>query len=282
MVRVLRGLLAVMIAIAVGTVVVPTAQASEVGSILASVNRARADAGLAPLTLNSGLSSVASAWSGHLADSGTCPEALAHNPSFSSQIPGGWSRAGENVACNQPADPDGLESQWMASAGHRANILNPAYTDIGIGIVVQDGVAWGTQNFATYAESAPEPEPAAEAPAPAAPKHSAKHSAAKPAPEPAPEPAPAPAPEPAPEPAPAPAPAPAPPRPPVTVPTRTVALLPSLVPSARPAADTREVTRASSAAREPMGLPGWAVPGAGVLVAGGVVGAFFLRRRLLG
>lgn len=36
---------------------------------------------------------------------------------------------------------------WMASAGHRANILNPAYRDIGVGCVNKNGTLWWTQDF---------------------------------------------------------------------------------------------------------------------------------------
>jgi uncharacterized protein YkwD len=200
MVRFVRMLLATVVVVAItlavtvslGTVVAPAAQASDAGTILAGVNEARAAAGVPPLTLKASMSSVAGAWSQHLADSGRCPAALAHNPSYSAQIPDGWSGAGENVACNTPADPGGLETQWMSSAGHRANILDPAYTDIGIGVVIKDGVAWGTQDFATY--------PAAPAPAPApvqAPKP-APAPVAKAVPKPAPAPAAAPAATPAP------------------------------------------------------------------------------------
>src|SRR5690606_14029699 len=112
------------------------------------------------VSLNGAMSGVAAAWSQHQADTAT----MAHNPSFSSQIPGGWSSAAENVAWNQPASVGGLHVAWMNSAGHKANILNPAFTDVGIGVVIQDGKAWGTEVFAAY--GAPAPAPVAPAPAP--------------------------------------------------------------------------------------------------------------------
>lgn len=154
-------------AVPLGVGASPAAAADDAAAILVQVNQARAAVGAPPLRLSSAMSAVATRWSTHLADSGTCPGGLAHNPSFSQQIPRGWSAAGENVACNTSADALGLEAQWMSSAPHRANILNPAYTDIGIGIVVRGRTAWGTQNFGTYS-SAPAPEPAL-LPAPAPP-----------------------------------------------------------------------------------------------------------------
>lgn len=176
-------------AVPLGVGASPAAAADDAAAILVQVNQARAAVGAPPLRLSSAMSAVATRWSTHLADSGTCPGGLAHNPSFSQQIPRGWSAAGENVACNTSADALGLEAQWMSSAPHRANILNPAYTDIGIGIVVSGRTAWGTQNFGTYS-SAPAPEPAL-LPAPA-----------PPAPTPTPTPTPSPSPSASPTPAP--------------------------------------------------------------------------------
>jgi len=40
--------------------------------------------------------------------------------------------AGENIAAGQKT-PEEVMNSWMNSSGHRANILNPAYTEIGIG-----------------------------------------------------------------------------------------------------------------------------------------------------
>lgn len=156
-------------AVPLGVGAAPAAAADDAAAILVQVNQARAAVGAPPLRLSSAMSAVATAWSTHLADSGTCPGGLAHNPSFSTQIPRGWHLAGENVACNTSPDALGLETQWMNSPPHRANILNPAYTDIGIGIVIRGRTVWGTQNFGAYA-SAPAPEPALlPAPAPPAP-----------------------------------------------------------------------------------------------------------------
>lgn len=44
-------------------------------------------------------------------------------------------KAGENVAAGY-ATPQEVMDAWMASSGHRANILDPVFTEIGIGYVV--------------------------------------------------------------------------------------------------------------------------------------------------
>ena len=52
--------------------------------------------------------------------------------------------AGENIARGQ-ASPQAVVNAWMNSSGHRANILNPSFTRIGVGYVA-DGHYW-TQMF---------------------------------------------------------------------------------------------------------------------------------------
>lgn len=52
--------------------------------------------------------------------------------------------AGENIARGQ-ATPQAVVNAWMNSSGHRANILNPSFTHIGVGYVA-DGKYW-TQMF---------------------------------------------------------------------------------------------------------------------------------------
>ncbi len=52
--------------------------------------------------------------------------------------------AGENIARGYPT-PQAVVNGWMNSSGHRANILNTSYTQIGVGYVAQ-GNYW-TQMF---------------------------------------------------------------------------------------------------------------------------------------
>ena len=51
--------------------------------------------------------------------------------------------AGENIAKGQTS-PDAVVKAWMNSSGHRANILNPSFTEIGVGFA--SGNYW-TQMF---------------------------------------------------------------------------------------------------------------------------------------
>ncbi|HEY9661942.1 MAG TPA: CAP domain-containing protein, partial [Allocoleopsis sp.] len=43
-----------------------------------------------------------------------------------------WSSIAENIAHGQQT-PEDVVNSWMNSSGHRANLLNPAYQDIGVG-----------------------------------------------------------------------------------------------------------------------------------------------------
>jgi uncharacterized protein YkwD len=161
------------------------ASAFDEGTIHSLVNQSRAGSGLGALTLNASLSQVAANWAGQMAANG----AMTHNPNYSAQIPGGWTKAAENVAQGYPSG-SAVHTGWMNSPGHRANILGD-FTDVGIAHISSGGTTWSVEVFAKYGASVPAPQPA---PQPAA--------VAPPAPAPAPAPATAPAPVAAPEPSP--------------------------------------------------------------------------------
>lgn len=149
------------------------ATATPADSLYSLVNQERAANGLPALARNASMEAVAVNWANQMAASGK----MQHNPSYSSQIPGGWTAAAENVAQGQPTAAE-MHKDWMNSPGHRANILGD-FTSIGIAFVTANGTTWGVQNFAKYAAQAA-PPPSATPPPPSA----------KPAPAPAPPPAP--------------------------------------------------------------------------------------------
>ncbi len=122
---------------------------STADSLVASMNSARASAGLRPLTVNSELTSVARGWTSRLAAAGT----LSHNPSLSGSVHG-WTLLGENVG--QGSSAAQLEAAFMASAPHRANILRAQFTDVGVGAVRgSDGRLWVTVDFKRRTSAVP-------------------------------------------------------------------------------------------------------------------------------
>lgn len=164
---------AVLVLFGLTSVGVTSASASEADTIAALVNQARASAGLPGLIHNPAMDSVALQWANHMG----AAQSMTHNPDYSTQIPSGWSRAGENVAMGQPT-PAEMHTAWMNSAGHRANILGD-FTDIGIAFVTVNGTTWGVEDFGKYAGHAGAPAPA---PAPAPVSAAAAPAAAVPAP----------------------------------------------------------------------------------------------------
>ncbi len=130
---------------AVGLVATSGAPAkADATTLYTLINQARQQSGLKPLVRDARMDAVAQAWTSRMASSGT----LSHNPSYSTQIPAGWTRAGENVGYNY--SDSALHTALMNSAGHRANILG-SYTSVGIGWVKDSGGRiWATQVFASY------------------------------------------------------------------------------------------------------------------------------------
>ncbi|WJV44979.1 CAP domain-containing protein [Streptomyces flavofungini] len=113
----------------------PQGLARTAADVLARTNAHRAAAGLRPLAPDPRLTAAAQA---HSAD-------MIARDFYSHTAPDGsepWHRAaaagsahrtvGENIACGQRSAAEVVEG-WMNSPGHRANILKPAFTHLGVG-----------------------------------------------------------------------------------------------------------------------------------------------------
>ena len=61
----------------------------------------------------------------------------------------GWSLVGENIAAGQRS-PAEVQTAWMNSPGHRANILGRDYTHLGVGVFDDGGTLYWTQVFARF------------------------------------------------------------------------------------------------------------------------------------
>jgi hypothetical protein len=107
---------------------------------VSQINAERTSRGLPALSTSGDLTSVARSWSATMADQNK----LYHNPNLGSQV-SGWQKVGENVG--RGPSVGAIHSGFMASDGHRKNILDPAYTQVGVGVVVKDGTVWVTQVF---------------------------------------------------------------------------------------------------------------------------------------
>ncbi|GAT80161.1 hypothetical protein STXM2123_863 [Streptomyces sp. F-3] len=115
--------------------------------IVELVNSERAKAGCSPVKPNAALTEAARAHSEDMA----AHRNMSHTGSDGSS-PGDrltragydWRTYGENVAYGY-STPEQVMAGWMSSSGHRANILNCSFTEIGVGLA-QPGHYW-TQDF---------------------------------------------------------------------------------------------------------------------------------------
>lgn len=160
---------AVVTALLVAMLMPITASAMSSSVLIKLTNQQRTQNGLPTLNYNAQLTASAMAKAKHMiannywahnAPDGTSPWTFMQANDYS------YTAAGENLAKGFVTD-DSTINGWMSSAGHRANILNGRYLDIGIAVVsgVFQGVEtnlvvahYGASNSSAPA-SAPKPQP---------------------------------------------------------------------------------------------------------------------------
>lgn len=114
--------------------------------LLAAINAERAAAGLPALRLDAAAVDSARQWAAHLARTGT----LAHHPDLEASLVGQgattWTLAGENVGVGPHVAQ--IHPAFMASPTHRANVLRPEFSEVGIGATeAADGQVWVAVHF---------------------------------------------------------------------------------------------------------------------------------------
>jgi uncharacterized protein YkwD len=118
--------------------------------VLALTNSERAKAGCKALSVSSKLTKAAQSHStdmaaknyfSHDSQDGRSPFDRMKDAGYS------FSAAAENIAMGQQTPAD-VMTAWMNSAGHKANILNCTYTQLGVGYAVsKSGSSYWTQDF---------------------------------------------------------------------------------------------------------------------------------------
>ncbi|MFF9033564.1 CAP domain-containing protein [Streptomyces iakyrus] len=117
--------------------------------VVALVNKERAAAGCSPVTANDRLTRAADDYSDVMASSGVMSHTGPDGSTMTTRVEAAgyrWSTLGENIARGQ-ADAASVMKSWMNSPGHRANILNCSFKELGVGVHFGDGGPWWTQNF---------------------------------------------------------------------------------------------------------------------------------------
>jgi len=135
-----RRLGLVVAAVVLVTALPTAAHASSSSGFVADINAARTSRGGHALTAKGDLTAAAQAQAERMADKSE----LYHNPDLGGSV-SNWTMLAENVGYGP--DVATIHAAFMASPGHRANILNAKYTEVGVGVVVRNHVMWVAEVF---------------------------------------------------------------------------------------------------------------------------------------
>jgi Cysteine-rich secretory protein family len=145
-VALLRGVargLALFLAAMLVVVLAPVgAHASSSSDFAAKINAARTSRGGHALAVRADLNAVAQAQANRMASASD----LFHNPNLGGSV-SHWTSLAENVGYGP--DVATIHTAFMNSPGHRTNILNGKYTEVGVGVVVRNHVMWVAEVFRT-------------------------------------------------------------------------------------------------------------------------------------
>lgn len=113
-------------------------------------NAARSDIGIGKLSLDPELSRVAIKHTKEMVNAASGEiggDDLFHSTStqLKKRVTGDWTLLGENVGLGGTVSS--LHEAFMNSTLHRANMLNPSFKHIGVGVVKKDGRIWVTVMF---------------------------------------------------------------------------------------------------------------------------------------
>ena len=161
---------AVVLAISTSVAWARGARADSSATLVSLTNGARASAGLPGLVVSADLAAAAREQAARMAAAQT----LEHTPNLPQAVCC-WQSLGENVGYG--GSPGAIQAAFMASPVHRANILNVAYTQVGVGSVVDaHGVLWVSAIFRRPSGQAPAQAATPSAAPSPAPTHRARSS----------------------------------------------------------------------------------------------------------
>jgi hypothetical protein len=113
---------------------------SDEATFVAKINDLRASKGLAPLQVNANLVAKARAWSAGMAAAGK----IWHS-TLSDGVTEDWRKLGENVGMG--GSVEGLHTAFVNSPHHYDNLVDPAFSHVGIGIVMNGNTIFVSEVF---------------------------------------------------------------------------------------------------------------------------------------
>ncbi|MGA2643814.1 MAG: CAP domain-containing protein [Candidatus Sulfotelmatobacter sp.] len=116
--------------------------------LFVSVNRTRRAQGLPPLRWNDALAAAARRHAGVMAQRGSAEHGFAGEPGLASRVTQAGVRfvsLSENVA--QGPGPEAIQTEFLNSSNHRANILDAEMDSVGIGVVERRGQLFAVEDF---------------------------------------------------------------------------------------------------------------------------------------
>ncbi|WP_240667625.1 CAP domain-containing protein [Streptomyces luteoverticillatus] len=125
------------------------ANGTYVRQIVDMVNAERAKAGCSPVAINAKLQAAAQGHSDDMAARNYYDHTSPEGKGPGDRITAAgyhWSTYGENIF-KSPQDARTAMDGWMKSSGHRSNILNCSFKEIGVGVNFASNGPWWTQNF---------------------------------------------------------------------------------------------------------------------------------------
>lgn len=121
---------------------------SDEAEFVSLVNDLRASQGLSQLRVDPQLTQLARSWTTSLSTTGE----LSHSPDLAVGLTQSWLKLGENVGVSPEGELGRLFEAFVNSPSHYANLIDPNYDSIGVGVVYRDGRMWTTHRFMTLSD----------------------------------------------------------------------------------------------------------------------------------
>ncbi len=122
--------------------------------MLDATNAARAQDGLSPLVWSAPLADAAQKHAEEMASAQSLTHQLPREPDVPTRTAAAgahFQAVAENVAYGYSTTA--IVNQWLHSAPHRSNILNPKMNAVGIALVANHGTLWAVEDFAARVDA---------------------------------------------------------------------------------------------------------------------------------